>query len=236
MRPGLNFLVYLAGPISGLTYDQGQDWREYAMANLPQEIHGMSPLRAKRERLGDAGVIEGSYEDDPMTSVSGITWRDKFDCMRADAVLFNLLGATRVSVGTMLEYGWASAARPNPIIVTVIEKAGNVHDHPMVRGVTTHRVETLDQGLKVLEWVLLPSGKGTPGKLPPLITRRSSGPGRFAALYPMLEPLNLNPPHSEGGDPPEGGRPPEGAAASLSGSQKRVQSAIRSAKTRSFST
>lgn len=163
---GRDFLVYLAGPISGLTYDQGQDWREYAAANLPQEIRAISPLRAKRAALNNVGVIQNSYENHPLTCTSGITHRDKFDCMRADAVLFNMAGAKTVSVGTCMEYGWASAARVNPIIVTVMEDEGNLHDHPMVRGVTGFRVRTLDEGLKVLEAILLPEGKGTPRPLP----------------------------------------------------------------------
>lgn len=160
-RSNLNFLVYLAGPISGLTYGEGQSWREYAMAHLPQEIHGISPLRCKAEELNRVGIIQDAYENNPLTSTSGITTRDKFDCIRADAVIFNLLGAKTVSVGTMIEYGWASAARVNPIIVTVMEDKGNLHEHPMVRGVTGFRVNNLDDGLRILEAVLLPSGMGT---------------------------------------------------------------------------
>jgi len=159
---GRDFLVYLAGPISGLTYAEGQDWREYAAANLPKEIRAISPLRCKKAELNRVGIIRDAYENHPLTSTSGITSRDKFDCMRADAVLFYMVGAKTVSVGTCMEFGWASAARPNPIIITVIEEKGNLHDHPMVRGVTGFRVTTLDEGLKVLEAVLLPEGHGTP--------------------------------------------------------------------------
>jgi nucleoside 2-deoxyribosyltransferase len=156
-----DFLVYLAGPISGLTYDDGQDWREYAAANLPQEIRAISPLRAKRDLLKDVGKIQDAYENNPFTSTTGITARDKFDCMRADAVLFNMAGAKTVSVGTCIEFGWASA-KVNPIIITIMEKSGNLHDHPMVRGVTGFRVETLDEGLQALERILMPEGVGTP--------------------------------------------------------------------------
>jgi nucleoside 2-deoxyribosyltransferase len=167
MRPAYrDFLVYLAGPISGLVYDQAQDWRDYAAANLPQEIRAISPLRAKKAELSRVGIIQDAYEGHPLTSTAGITNRDKYDCMRADAVLFYLLGAKTVSVGTCIEFGWASVARANPVIVTVIEDGGNLHEHPMVRGVTGFRVNNLDDGLKILEAVLLPEGKGTPRMLP----------------------------------------------------------------------
>ncbi len=160
-----DFLVYLAGPITGLTYSEGQDWRDYVAQNLPQEIRAISPLRAKSVRLACVGVIEDTYEDNPLTSTVGITTRDRQDCTRADALLVNLLGAERVSVGTCMEFGWADAHRIP--IVLVMEKSGNPHEHAMIRGVTGYRVETLDQGIAVLEAVLMPEGVGTPREILP---------------------------------------------------------------------
>ena len=151
--------MYLAGPISGLTYDNGQSWREYVMANLPKEIRGISPLRAKAAVLARAGIINDSYENNPLTSQTGITTRDRMDCTRSDAILINLLGAEKVTIGTMIEIGWADAHRI-PIIL-VMEKSCNVHDHPMVRECAGFRVTNLEDALKVLEAVLMPEGKGT---------------------------------------------------------------------------
>lgn len=160
MKGGRDFLVYLAGPISGLSYNEGQSWREYVAENVPQEIRPISPLRAKKDALKNVGIIEQSYDFNPLTTDTGITHRDRFDCLRADAVLFNLIGAKTVSVGTCIEFGWADAARKN--IILVIEDEGNLHDHPMVRGVTGWRVNNLDHGIRLLEHILLPEGKGTP--------------------------------------------------------------------------
>jgi nucleoside 2-deoxyribosyltransferase len=154
-----DFLVYLAGPIAGLTYDQGQDWRDYVAKELPREIRAVSPLRAKAERLTRTGIITDSYEDNPLTSQRGLTARDRMDCTRSDALIMNLLGAQRVTIGTMIEIGWADAHRI-PIIL-VIEKSGNLHDHPMVRECASFRVETLDDAVTVCEAILLPEGKGT---------------------------------------------------------------------------
>jgi nucleoside 2-deoxyribosyltransferase len=167
MHKGRDFLVYLAGPISGLSYADGQDWRDYVALNLPQEIRAVSPLRAKAPLLKGVGIIEQSYTTHPLTTDDGITARDRFDCMRADAVLFNLLGTQRVSVGTCMEFGWADATR-KPIVL-VIDDEGNPHDHPMVRGVSGWRVNSLDAGIELLEHILMPEGKGTPRELlPPL--------------------------------------------------------------------
>lgn len=144
--------VYLAGPISGLSYDNGQGWRAYASTRLAErEIEGYSPLRAKGY-LKSAGIIEQSYDTTPLSTDHGITTRDRWDVQTADAVLFNLLGAERVSIGTMIEYGWADARRIP--IITVIESSGNIHDHPMLRAVTGFRVSTLDEAIELLDRIL----------------------------------------------------------------------------------
>lgn len=163
--PQRDFLVYLAGPITGLTYGEGQGWREYCAAELPVEIRAISPLRAKGVELSRRGPLRDAYEDNCLTSTSGITTRDRFDCTRADAVLVNLYGATEVSIGTCIELGWADAHRIP--IVLVIEHKGNIHDHPMVRGVTGFRVDSLEEGIEVLIAVLMPEGKGTTREVVP---------------------------------------------------------------------
>jgi len=153
-----DFLVYLAGPISGLTYNDGQSWREYVSGLFPEEIHGMSPLRVKAQ-LARVGIITDSYEDHPLTAQAGITQRDRNDCMRADAVLFNMLGAKTVSIGTCIEFGWADAAR-RPIILA-IEPKGNLHDYPIIRQIAGFRCESLETAAQMVEAVLMPSGVGT---------------------------------------------------------------------------
>jgi nucleoside 2-deoxyribosyltransferase len=146
--------VYLAGAISGLTYDNGQNWRNLATIELSKMgILGFSPLRAK-EYLRQVGKIEQSYTDNPMSTDRGIMTRDRYDVMSADAILFYLLGAERVSVGTCIEFGWADMLR-KPIVL-VMEKEGNIHEHPMVREAAGFRVETLQQGLEVLNCILNP--------------------------------------------------------------------------------
>lgn len=148
------FKVYLAGPIAGLTYDEGQDWREHAVSALAQHgIAGYSPLRQK-SFLRDAGVIGKSAFTNPMASDRGIMTRDHNDCQTADAILCNLLGAKSVSQGTVMEIAWAYAYR-KPLIV-VMEETNNLHDHPMVRAAIDYRVTSLDQAIAITAAVLLP--------------------------------------------------------------------------------
>lgn len=147
------FKVYLAGPISGLTYDQGQDWRVDFSAMMPKRIECYSPLRAK-DYLRDKGVIEQSYEDTCLSSDRGINTRDHNDCKTADVILAYLSGASRVSVGTVGEMAWAHAYRI-PLVV-IMEPMGNPHDHPMVREWIGFRVESFDEAAHVVQRILLP--------------------------------------------------------------------------------
>ena len=144
--------IYLAGPISGLTYDGAQDWRNEFTNTIDPQIACYSPLRGK-DYLKMRGPLEGSYDEFPLSTDQGLTARDRFDCMGSDLVVFNLLGAQRIIIGTMIELGWADAAR-NPSIL-IMEKNGNPHEHPMVRQTTQFRVDNLKDAISIAEIVLL---------------------------------------------------------------------------------
>ena len=146
--------VYLAGPISGLTYEESKDWRDIAHHDLTS--HGISafcPMRGK-ESLRSEGILFGSYENDPMITARAIMTRDHFDCQRCDVVLCNLQGALRVSIGTTMEIAWAFAYR-KPLVV-IMEPEGNVHDHPMVTEALAYRVGDLGAALAIVKSILLP--------------------------------------------------------------------------------
>lgn len=145
--------VYLAGPITGLTYAQGQDWREYIAQKLKSfGIGGFSPLRGKDYLKGE-GALSGSYEQHPPSTQKGLNGRDRNDVMTADAVIINLLGAIKISIGTMIEIGWADAYR-KPVILVM--EAGNPHDHPMVKENCVYQVSTLEDAVKLTKVLLCP--------------------------------------------------------------------------------
>lgn len=143
--------VYLAGSVIGLSYKEFTGWREYAKLELAKYgIIGVSPMRFK-EHLKDKGVIFDS-DNSILEYDKGITVRARLDVKNSDLFLANLLGAKEVSKGTLIEYGWADAfGKP---IVSVIEREGNVHEHPLVRELTGFRVENLDEGLEVVRKIL----------------------------------------------------------------------------------
>jgi len=149
--------VYLAGPIAGLNYAGATEWRDIAKRELNAVgIEAYSPMRAKQYLKGVASFSVDGDEYKTLSVLSsnrGITTRDRFDCTRVDVVLAYLLGAERVSIGTLMEIAWADAARIP--IVAVMEDKGNVHDHGMVSECIGFRCTTLEEALNVTKAILL---------------------------------------------------------------------------------
>jgi len=139
--------VYLAGPISGCSYGECVDWRQHAVEELfAAGIRGLSPMRCK-EYLQKESIITGAYEDSVLSCSRGIYTRDRFDSLRCNILLVNFLGAKSVSVGTVMEIGWADSQQ-TPIIC-IMEPQGNLHDHPMIREAIGFRVDSLKEALSV---------------------------------------------------------------------------------------
>ncbi len=142
-------MVYLAGPIAGLTYADATDWRLW-FATQVAPIVCLDPMRGKRYLQGDA-LLEDSYPNHLLASAEAITTRDRFDVARCDMVVANLLGATRVSIGTVMECAWADMLR-KPLVL-VMER-GNAHEHSMLRSVAGWVCPTLDAAATVVKGVL----------------------------------------------------------------------------------
>lgn len=143
--------VYLAGPISKCSYDGATNWREYARDLLGPHIVALSPMRGKSYLQAETSLGD-TYPDYVMSTDKGIMGRDTFDVRRSDVLLVNFLGATRVSVGTVMEIGMAHAL--NIPVVLVIEQTGNPHEHAMLREACAWRVDSLDEGIRIVNSVL----------------------------------------------------------------------------------
>ncbi len=163
----MNRLVYLAGPITGLSFEGATDWREWAKRELADVgLVGLSPLRAKNYLAG-VKKIDDAYPDFGMSTEQAITARDRFDCQRAGMVIFNFLGAEKASVGSCIEVGWADSARVPSILVLedphevgdrpeALATRRNVHDHAMVRTICGWRTNSLSDAVNIAKAVLLP--------------------------------------------------------------------------------
>ena len=113
------FTVYLAGPIEGCTDKQAYVWRTLTKDCL--------------EEFGIECVVpERQVENESITD------RDRRYIANSDAVLMFLKGATRVSIGTMIEAGWADILG---VPIFLVQNPGGLHDHHMLKEVahSVHR-------------------------------------------------------------------------------------------------
>ena len=143
--------VYLSGPISGLMYDEAAlGWRKEVGGTL--ETAGavvLDPTRLETENYNSKVPISPlADQQSVMLNWKSITTKDRFYVQETDVVLMNLLGSTRVSIGSMLELGWADLLR-KPVIL-VMEQEGNMHDHAMVREMAGFHTTSLDQGVDLI--------------------------------------------------------------------------------------
>lgn len=149
----MDYTCYLAGPITGCHFDEAVNWREKFIELLPPEITGLSPMRGKPWLEGTKS-IDAMYEANALSSSRGIITRDHFDCRRCDVLVVNLLGAKKVSIGTVMEIAWGKAYG-KPIIL--IMENGNLHDHPMINECVGFRVTSLEQAAEITQVLLLPA-------------------------------------------------------------------------------
>ncbi len=146
--------VYLCGQITGLSYSEARyGWREQVVKELiGTDITPLSPMRAKNHL---EAVQELSQWGDPSSVLScprGLTTRDRFDVNRSQILFANLLGMDRVSIGSMIEFGWADAQR---IPILCVMEQDNPHQHAMVMDLVGWQCSSLKEGIAVLKAVLM---------------------------------------------------------------------------------
>lgn len=156
------YLLYLSGPITGLSWHEATAWRRYVRGNMPPSIMVADPLRDKAPFLENEQKLADDYSAlTVLASPKGITTRDRFDCQLADMVLVyfeQALKTKTVSIGSILEIAWADAWR-KPIVVVMTPE--NVHWHSMIREVAGYIVPTLDEAISVIRSVLHAPPHGT---------------------------------------------------------------------------
>lgn len=141
-------IVYLAGPITGLTFQEVNEWREDAKRFLAPYIDCASPMRGQ-QHLAEETEIKHTYVGNPFSSARGIMVQDHYDVCRSTVLLVNLLGARKQSAGTIMELGWAWD-KHKPVVV-IMEPTGNPHDgHPMIMEAISFRCERQLDGMDIV--------------------------------------------------------------------------------------
>lgn len=144
--------VYLSGPVTGTTYKAARyGWRKEFTEMLDKGITVLSPMRHEGHLAEVQGTLEKSYPENLFSRPKMIVAKDFLDVSVSDIVIVHLLGATRISVGTMVELGYAKAL--GKTIVTIMEK-GNLHEHPFVIEVSDTVVGSLAEASAIINSLL----------------------------------------------------------------------------------
>ncbi len=107
--------VYLAGAISGISYEEATGWRNKVQLAFERwrthkpPVCIIDPMRQK-SYLSEESCIASVYPGTTTSSSRAIYQRDRFDVQRCDVLLVNLsVNSGRNSVGTLVEIGMADA-------------------------------------------------------------------------------------------------------------------------------
>lgn len=136
--------VYLAGPISGLTYEEATEWRERATDELTAMGYTVrDPMRGK-EHLKGVGAIAATTK-----AKADIYKRDVYDVDSADIILASLVRPPNgvPSVGTMVEIGYA--AKGGKLIIVMTDDP-YLRTHPFIEGPSVAVVGHIKDALQIL--------------------------------------------------------------------------------------
>ena len=139
--------IYLAGQISGLTKEEAFGWRDCLKDKLEYlpNVRVLVPERA--DFVGGSGDGDASYLQEIDRQRGEEAAQKDFNAICcSNIVLFNLLYTRKISIGTLIEMGWAFTLGK---YVLVVLQPGTVYDHSFVHWCASQIVDNLDEALRV---------------------------------------------------------------------------------------
>jgi nucleoside 2-deoxyribosyltransferase len=148
--------VYLAGPINGKSYEEARNgWRLSLSTLLSPGIQPLSPMR-QEGHLQEVTELTGMpYDDHFWSKQRAIVTKDLVDVRRCDVVVVNLCDTKKVSIGTMVEMGWAQVLN-KPIVLVIEDDAEQVnpHHHLFVYELAHFRVNNIKDAATIVNGLL----------------------------------------------------------------------------------
>jgi nucleoside 2-deoxyribosyltransferase len=140
--------LYLGGPITGIKYKKANQWRELVKSRLPKWIVCVSPMRHENPLArGKLGIIKNQSEEYVLKYQKRITSCCRNDIKRCDIIFLNLLGIKMVSIGTIIELGWADMLGKH---IVVAMRRHNIHHHVMTREIPDIVVDNLQEAIDMI--------------------------------------------------------------------------------------
>jgi hypothetical protein len=151
-------LVYLSGPITGCSPETFSDWRKYVTSHLAGGISVIDPTRdATDATVVSEKVLTDSERLRSLLHGKEILDRNRADLQSCDLLFVNLLGTSRVSIGSVGEIFWANAFG-KPVIV-IREAHRDVHDHGLLNAIATCVFSNLDNAIQKANQMLASSAR-----------------------------------------------------------------------------
>jgi nucleoside 2-deoxyribosyltransferase len=140
--------VYLAGPVSGLSWKEATLWRKEVTKHLWQDwgIEAIDPLEGKAHLQFEKAIpLTTEHVRDQAPAILDAAL---YNVMRADMLLVHFNEGSTVSIGTVMEIAWARYLH-KPVVV-VSDSVNNVHNHPMITASVTAVVSSLTEALAII--------------------------------------------------------------------------------------
>jgi nucleoside 2-deoxyribosyltransferase len=148
-------IVYLCGPITGLSLREARGWRRTVARALAGEAEVIDPTRdspdtTRRSESAATQVLSAKRLLHGKHTIA----RDRYDIRRSDLVLACFLGIRSVSIGAVGEIFWADAmGKP----VVLVREADNIHNHDMLNEIAGWIFEDLEPALDLVRTVIRPN-------------------------------------------------------------------------------
>lgn len=142
--------IYLAGPISGKSYDEVCN--RLANTSLRLKLMGyevQNPMTGKGQLRTEKEFVARDYRH-PVATNHAIIERDRWMVKRSDVVFVNLMEAEEKSIGSIMELAWA---HDNGVHTVVAMPETGPHNHAFIieaADILFHDAEEAIQYLKEL--------------------------------------------------------------------------------------
>lgn len=123
--------IYIAGPISGMSYDEVSSYFRDTKITLEEAgFTVVSPMTGKKELRTELEFRKEGYDNVPVATNHAIYNRDRWMVTQSDIIYANLMNCgDRVSIGTCMELAWAFDKGKHVVIAMDKE---NIHRHAFV--------------------------------------------------------------------------------------------------------
>lgn len=145
----MSLKIYLAHPISGLSYDEVADYYDVIVPHLQDVGYQVfNPLTGKDVLRNEIEFKVKGYEGIPLSSNHAIKQRDQWMVSQADIVWCNFLKCKNVSIGMVSELAWADLQGKHTIVTM---QEDNIHQHAFILEMADVVFETELESLNYLQ-------------------------------------------------------------------------------------